>query len=135
MANSGESNLSMPRRLAYGCLAAYWLVMFTATHWPSVRFAEQRVTHLDKIFHFSAYAVLMVLLVVAQRARRGDLANGARSWLARWGVLFITVAAYAAFDELTQPYFRRDADFYDWVADLAGATIAAIACARWFPPR
>ena len=34
---------------------------------------------------------------------------------------------YAAFDEVTQPIVGRSMELMDWVADITGATIAAVA--------
>ena len=34
--------------------------------------------------------------------------------------------AYGALDEITQPLFGRQADLFDWLADLIGATAAAL---------
>jgi hypothetical protein len=56
----------------------------------------------------------------------------------RWRFLplaiFPVVAAYGAFDELTQPIFRRDAEWGDWYADCTGAAVAVliISAVQWW---
>ena len=95
-------------------LCAYWAVLFYGTH-----------THLppgvlpgnsDKFIHCAAYAVLAALLLLL-RATRGIFPW--TSVIGRW----IVVAAYGAFDELTQMFVNRTTDLYDWYADVIGAAI------------
>ena len=125
----------MPRRIIYGLLAAYWALMFTGTHWPGGVRVEQVAKHADKVVHFSGYWLLTILLVTAQRATRLQENAPSRLWLRRWGPMVAVVTIYAAFDELTQPYFRRDADILDWLADVAGMFVAAALCEWRAPPR
>lgn len=68
----------------------------------------------DKLAHFLAYGI------------GGGLAALAGRWSGRgagwWGVLFVALVAMA--DELHQGTVpHRDADLYDWVADMLGALL------------
>ncbi len=93
-------------------LGGYWLIMFTGTHWPHVSL-ERYPTNFDKVLHFTGYAVFGFLITVWISARRKF---GLRQFAAGFGVIF----AYAIFDEVTQPYFGRDCEFGDMVADWCG---------------
>ncbi len=106
------------RRIALGTLAIYWLALFAGTHLPGTTSLGFSVS--DKLLHFVAYAGLGFLAVMAVGAM-GRL---------RWSLLpliFLGLAAFAAFDELTQPLVSRTADWLDWYADVAGAAVG-IAC-------
>lgn len=99
-------------------LAIYWIACFTITHMPPPPVDETAVPGLDKAVHFAMYAVLAALLGrVFLRRGKGQLLVAAA-----------ILAAYGAADELTQPYFQRHADWFDWGADMlgvaAGLTIA-----------
>ena len=95
----------------------YWLVLATATHYPRVRLP--RVENADKIAHFLAYAALAFLVAWAFPSGWKPMRN--------LYMAFLFVASYGAIDELTQPYFNRHADWYDWLADLAGAFFGVVA--------
>lgn len=101
-------------RLLLGLLAAYWIAMFVGTHLPRVpkALAEQG----DKLLHIGAYAGLALLLTL-WRFSRGTVTPGQ---IVRDAV---GIAAFAAFDELTQPLVGRFCDFWDWVADATGAVL------------
>lgn len=107
-----------PHRIVSYFLAAalicYWLVAFAGTHIPIPPGTIPRGG--DKVLHLVGYAVLGALLM-GLRASRGPF--GWPSVLARWLVL----AAYGAFDEVTQLFVRRRADVADWCADVIGAMI------------
>ncbi len=95
-------------------LGCYWLIMFTGTHWPHVNL-ESYPTNFDKVLHFTGYAVFGFLIAVWTSTRRKF---GLREFAAGFGVIF----AYAIFDEVTQPYFGRDCEFVDMLADWCGGT-------------
>lgn len=101
-------------RLLLGLLAAYWIAMFVGTHLPRVprALAEQG----DKLLHIGAYAGLALLLTL-WRFSRGTVTTGQ---IVRDAVV---IAAFGAFDELTQPLVGRFCDFWDWVADATGAAL------------
>jgi VanZ family protein len=101
-------------------LGAYSMVLLTATHWPKP--PRIYVPGKDKTLHVVAYAILTGLLL-------NVLARG--TWLAR-GVKIAAaavaiVAVAGALDEWTQPHFGRTCDFFDWLADMAGAIGVSIA--------
>lgn len=96
------------------CLVGYWIGMFTGTHLPKI--PKPLDTSLpDKTLHYAAFAGLGFLLA-SRRATTGRI---------RWrdaALLLGIMAAYGIFDELTQPFFGRTADPFDWFADLIGGT-------------
>jgi VanZ family protein len=71
----------------------------------------------DKLIHFLAYGLLGGLLFLTLWITRPQL-----RYLP--AIALAILIAYAAFDELTQPIFGRDAAFDDWLADCAGALVA-----------
>jgi len=99
-------------------LAAYWISLFVATHWP-------RVPHIaipgkDRTLHAAAYAILAALLFLCVRRRTGrplSIPIAAR-------IALLTVA-YAALDEILQPLTGRTADVLDWLADVCGVLATA----------
>jgi VanZ family protein len=95
-------------------LGAYWVTLFTATHWPKLPNLD--LPGKDKTMHVVAYAILAGLLL--------NVLTG-RDWLRRgMGVAAAAVAVVAmagALDEWTQPYFGRTCDLFDWLADVSGA--------------
>jgi VanZ family protein len=97
----------------------YWPLAFAATHLPLRRLAETTLP-LDKIFHFSSYALLAALLT-------GGLALW-HGWRWKWALLAVLIAAvYGVIDELTQiPIAGRTADVADWIADFVGASVGAV---------
>ena len=112
-----DSNASPPgrrlRMLLAIALASYWLVAFLGTHMPIPAGVVPRGGG-DKVLHLVGYSVLASLLM-GLRASRGPF--GWYSIVMRWLVL----AAYGAFDEITQLLVGRHADVADWYADLIGA--------------
>jgi VanZ family protein len=94
--------------------AAYTLVLVFATHYPKPEELLGPNAPSDKTLHFLAYATLAILA-------GGTLAMTGR-WSARAALrLAVGLAAFAAVDEITQPFFSRDADLLDWVCDCGGA--------------
>jgi VanZ family protein len=106
----------------------YWLVLFAATHYPR-QIPGLDTGHLDKVVHFSAYAVLAFVVAAACTARVGRL-----GWSALLA-LVLGLAIYGALDELTQALVNRSCSVYDWLADVAGATVGTLlfaVVARWW---
>jgi VanZ family protein len=97
--------------LVLGC---YWLIMFTGTHWPHVSL-EHYPQNFDKVLHFTGYAGFGFLIALWVTVRRRF---GLRQFATGFAVIFL----YAIFDEVTQPYFGRDCEFLDMVADWIGGT-------------
>lgn len=90
-------------------LAAYWIALAAATHYPTVPL-PQEVTARDKVIHFAAFAVLAFLFWRALAPHR------ARSvWIAA-----AVLIPYAAVDEYTQRFVGRYTDLADWIANVAG---------------
>ncbi len=81
---------------------------------------------IDKLFHFGAYCGTTLLLMWCLRSGRlGGLVTDSRNlFLATAITLTLVVLAYGAFDELTQPYFGRRCDIFDWFANLIGVLTA-----------
>lgn len=93
-------------------LAVYWAGIFTATHIPPSG-AGGTFSHADKLQHFCGYGGLAVLLSGCLMVfGRWTPRNLLWSWLA--------IAIYGLVDEFTQPFFRRDAELLDWLADMIG---------------
>ena len=111
-------------RLWLGALAAYWLILFAATHVPAPEMIATPVLNHDKLIHASAYFVLTTLMLLAWRRPGGLLAGRSRLVIAAIAI------AYGAFDETTQPYFNRVGDLADWFADSIGVVLA-IGFDRW----
>ncbi|QDV66853.1 VanZ like family protein [Rosistilla carotiformis] len=99
-------------RLASLTLVAYWSVIFTGTHIPSVRLPS--FSNADKAYHFAAFTGLAILLAWAlPKSRR----HPRRHLLIALGI----GVAYAIFDESTQLLVRgRSAEVLDFAADCGG---------------
>ncbi|MFM9032630.1 MAG: VanZ family protein [Opitutaceae bacterium] len=94
------------------------VLIFTASSRSSV--AGPRITHFDKVVHFSVYGLLGTLACRAMRGR-------SKAW---WALL--AVSAFGATDEWHQ-YFvpGRSSELGDWIADTAGAGVAILLYCRW----
>jgi VanZ family protein len=95
-------------------LPAWWIFMFCATHLPRLRLSAD-LPGGDKSAHFVAFGILALLLWFFAETMRRPTSNRF-VWKA-----VILVAAYAAFDEVTQPIVGRGADVRDWLMDMLGA--------------
>jgi VanZ family protein len=105
----------MQRRLAKYLLIAlllYWAAMFVATHVPGSKIPEETFG-FDKVVHFTAYAALAWLAAT--------LLHVLGWWNWKTAMALVVVAAiYGGIDEWLQPYFDRNADIDDWIADMIG---------------
>jgi VanZ family protein len=100
-------------------LVCYWLALFIGTHIPSE--APLLPTNdWDKAAHVAAFAGLAVLVATTWQLAAGHLT--AR----HLGVVWLVIVLYAALDEWTQSFVRRDASVWDWAADALGAAIGLI---------
>lgn len=101
---------------------AFWLLMFVGTHLPKKQDGRKEYG-LDKVAHFSAFAILAVLLSLAAARWSGKL-----RWYHLAGVVAV-LSLYGMFDEFTQALLTttRKADFLDWIADTCGAAVGAFA--------
>lgn len=110
--------------LAAGSLAYTGFLVFM-THYPKPQELLGKDLPPDKLLHFLAYGVLGMLVTAAVVTR------------SRWSwrtaaITAVALAGFAAIDEVTQPFFGRDAEPLDWVWDVVGlmAGLAAVAVAR-----
>ena len=83
----------------------YWILCFVFTHLPPSA-ALPEAAGLDKVLHFSGYSLLSFLLF-------------SRVQFKTFPILMI----YSLFDEGTQPYFRRDFEWGDLLADNLGVLL------------
>lgn len=103
---------------------AIWVaVILVGTSWPGIDLGPASLD-LDKIAHFTSYAILSGLVL---RATRTPLS---------WRTFLLVVAAislFGAVDEWHQAFIpKRSMSFLDWVADTAGALTGALAV-RFIP--
>ena len=117
-------------RAAAVVTGGYTLFLVWATHHPRPEFLLGPNPPSDKTLHFIAYGGLAVLVA-------GTLALARRWTLPRSAALFGGLAAFAAVDEITQPFFNRSSERMDWIYDCTGialglvAVAAAVAVVRW----
>lgn len=102
-------------------LPVYWVALFAATHYPSVRIPGQ-IPQGDKLVHFAAFAILALLYWRFMKAR------GRRVGALDAAILL----AYAALDEWLQQFVGRFTDRLDFLANAAGivTVFGALAIAR-----
>ena len=96
--------------------ASYWIALFVATHIPR----ELKIGGKDKFLHFSAFAILGLLVALSVNRWR-------RLTLTVTAAIIITLAVYGALDEYLQGVLttQRTPDVKDWVMDVAGATVGS----------
>jgi VanZ family protein len=95
---------------------AYAVTLVFATHYPEPAELLGPNPPSDKMLHFLAYGVLGLLAAAV-------LAVSGR-WSPRGAAIMATgLAAFAAADEATQPWFNRSAEPLDWAFDLLGLAI------------
>ncbi len=94
----------------------YWAAIFGATHLPPAKVPTTHVS--DKLEHFIGYFLLAAMLYLATRTLA---VAPMRAML----IVLIVSLAYGVFDEQTQKLVGRDCSLYDWLADAAGAALAA----------
>lgn len=97
------------------------MVLMLMTHWPTVPslgLAAGRLP-IDKAVHFVLYGVFGALV---------GITNYFHPLSFRWPVtrLFFALMMFAAIDELSQPFFTRNCDLRDWIADIAGAAFGLL---------
>jgi VanZ family protein len=105
------------RRLLLAVSVLAWAGAFTATHLPPGDVPDIHTS--DKFLHLAGYTALASPLL---------LTMAAFGWSRRRRIAWMLamLMAYGAFDELTQPFFRRDAELNDWFCDVAGTTLAVV---------
>lgn len=113
------------RRHGKWYLAAYWFCLLLLTHWPNPWPMRGEPRHVDKLVHFTLYCVLAGL-AAATFSTPGS-PNAGRRMLA---VLLLAIA-FGLVDETTQPLTQRDFDWWDWLADILGATTGVLVLCAW----
>ena len=96
--------------------------MVIATHRPTEPdvWREPRWPGLDKLAHFGIYFGLAALLAFVVSLRNIDRSSRTGLSAAWYAAIALSIAVFAAFDEITQPWTGRDRDIKDWIADLIG---------------
>jgi len=109
--------VSRPATLAIDVAAGFYAsLLVAATHYPRPQDLLGPNPPSDKVLHFLAYAGLGVLAAASASARGGW--NGPRVTL-----MALVLAVFAALDEVTQPWFGRAVEGFDWLADIAGLAV------------
>ena len=103
------------RRVVLSACIVLWTAAFVTTHIPAGRLPSIHTS--DIVMHTVGFFVLATVFWATLSVYR------ARPWR-RAVVVVCTLAAYAAVDEITQPFFNRCAAWGDWIADVAGALAA-----------
>lgn len=115
-------NLSQRSKLAVlsqVALAAYWLVLFIATHLPAgTRYLPRQ--NVDKVDHFFGYALLALLIVTTWQLVAGYLTTRHLCWA------WVAIVFYGAIDEITQIPVGRECSLWDWLADAVGAVLGLL---------
>jgi len=63
-------NPSRTKTLSQIALGGYWLLIFIGTHLPpTTSFLPLEVHNIDKVYHFTAYAILAGLLATVWKSR------------------------------------------------------------------
>lgn len=112
--------MTAPRPLIRAAFACFALAVFTATHWPQLRF-EGPIQRPDLVIHLAAFFAWTALLIACgfvgpALSPRNTLVSG-------------TIAlAYSAADELSQgiPWLGRTVALDDWLANATGVGLATL---------
>lgn len=119
--------LSAPHvpRLRVAVTAAYAVAVIIGTHLPNGHPAFEKAISLsgnDRMAHFLVYLGLAGLVFgLCRVAPRPRLAVA----------ILAGLAAFAAADELTKPWFGRTAEWLNWASDLGGLATGLVAIACW----
>lgn len=121
---------SIPAATPPDSVAARWAppviwvgVILVGTSWPGLSLGPPGLS-LDKLAHFTAYAVLAALMLRATSTPKA---------LSTMILVFLAVSAFGAVDEWHQSFIpRRTMSFADWVADTIGALVGVLAV-RFIP--
>lgn len=119
-----SSPAAAPSAAARWILPIVWVaIILVGTSWPSLKLGPPDLA-LDKVAHFSAYAILAALSVRATLTPRHNLTLV---------LVVIGVSLLGAVDEWHQSFIpRRSMSFLDWCADTLGALTGALAV-RFIP--
>jgi VanZ family protein len=111
-----DSSLRRFQRPLVALTLAYTITLVFATHYPEPEKLLGPNPPSDKTLHLVAYGTLG-LLAAAVLAASGRWSPRSVAGLAAG------LAAFAAADEITQPWFGRSAEPLDWVCDLVGLAV------------
>lgn len=112
--------LTLRQKITMAILAIYWVALLVFTHISIPKIVYQaRIS--DKWLHFLAFMNLVFLLWFSFSP--DDKVNWRRRlvWL-----LLLVVCVYGGLDELTQPYFGRTCDLYDFMVNVVAVVTALI---------
>ena len=103
------------QKITIVALALYWAALVYVSHIPIPQVVYKAQVS-DKWLHFLEYLNLIFLLWYSVRP------DGKANWRAAtvW-VIFLISCVYGGIEELTQPYFGRQKDFMDFLANVAGS--------------
>jgi VanZ family protein len=101
-------------------LGGYLLALLIGTHLPPGAPVLSLFEGIDKVCHFSAYAILAALIATTWQLAAGHLMMG------HLRCTWFGVAVLGAIDELTQIPVGRDCSFWDWTADVSGAAVGLL---------
>jgi hypothetical protein len=105
--------LKLRQKITLAIVAVYWVALLVVTHISIPKIVYQ--AHVsDKWIHFLAFMNLVFLLWFSFSPDDKVNWRGRLVWL-----LLLVVCAYGGLDELTQPYFGRTCDLYDFLANVA----------------
>ncbi|MBX3394435.1 MAG: VanZ family protein [Phycisphaerae bacterium] len=107
-----------PRLIRTAIWLACFVAAFVVTHLPPSKLPSAGWLN-DKVEHLIGYA--MLAMATCWRFGKSD-----RSRIAIMAAVLVGLAAYAAVDELTQPWVGRSCEWGDWLADLGGAAIGLL---------
>lgn len=127
-ATRGTAGTKRGYRWLMRLLVAYVIALVLATHMPSDPDLLPQVhwQAADKVVHFGIYCGLATLMAFALSWRCADPKSRTGLSAAWFAGIAIFVGAFAAIDELTQPWTGRETDLKDWIADVAGMAVGLI---------
>ena len=100
-------------------LLIYAVLILALSSRPQIDLPQLHIS--DKLIHFVEYGILGMLLF--RLFKRDFKMRGLRLWLLH----IFSLAAFAFLDELLQSFIpSRDADFFDWLADMSGGLAGAL---------
>lgn len=107
----------------------YTLLLLTATHWPGM-VIDGPVQRTDLLIHIAAFTVWTCLLYGACYSL-GDGQTQFAHLRRRMLTVIVAGLCFAAFDEVTQPLFNRQFDWWDLGADAAGVLLGCGVVWAW----
>jgi len=110
--------------LAAATIAFTGLLVY-ATHHPRPEELLGPNPPTDKTLHVAAYATLASLATATWLTARRTKHRGVT-------MLAVALAVFGGLDEVTQPFFNRDAEPLDWLYDCVGIAIGLAAVSALF---